>query len=53
MADSLRRLMDAAYAFGELGQHLEGATIYQATAYSALKLCIELAASVSRDLAMS
>lgn len=43
-------LMNSAYAFGEFGQHQEGAIIDPATAYAALLLCIELAASVTREL---
>jgi hypothetical protein len=44
-------LMSAAYTFGELGQHREGVTIEPGTGYASLLLCIELAASVSRELA--
>ncbi len=43
-------LMNGAHAFGEFGQHQEGAIIDPGTAYAALLLCIELAASVTREL---
>jgi hypothetical protein len=43
-------LMNAAHAFGDFGQHQEGAAIYPDTAYSALHLCIELAAALTREL---
>ena len=45
-------LMNAAYSFGDLGAHQEGETIDPGTAYAALQLCIELAASVTRELAV-
>lgn len=41
--------MNAAHAFGDFGQHQEGASIDAGTAYGALHLCIELAASLHRD----
>jgi hypothetical protein len=43
-------LMNSAYAFGDFGQHQEGARVDVGTAYVALHLCIELAASLGRDL---
>lgn len=43
-------LVNAAYAFGDFGQHQEGARIDVGTAYAALHHCIELAASLERDL---
>jgi hypothetical protein len=46
-------LMNAMHAFGDFGQHQEGAPIDPGTAYSALHLCIELSASLSRELPKS
>jgi hypothetical protein len=43
-------LMNGAHAFGDFGQHREGAPIDPGTAYAALHLCIELAASLTREL---
>lgn len=43
-------LMNAAHAFGDFGQHQEGAPIDPGTAYSALHLCVELAAALTREL---
>jgi hypothetical protein len=43
-------LMNSVYAFGDFGQHQEGARVDVGTAYAALHLCIELAASLGRDL---
>jgi hypothetical protein len=43
-------LMDAVYAFGDFGQHQEGAPVDLGTAYTALHLCVELAAALSREL---
>jgi hypothetical protein len=43
-------LMNSAHAFGDFGQHQEGARVDVGTAYAALHLCIELAASLARDL---
>jgi hypothetical protein len=43
-------LINAAHAFGEFGQHQEGAPIDPGTAYAALHLCIELAAALTREL---
>jgi hypothetical protein len=43
-------LMNSAYVFGNFGQHPEGARIDVGAAYAALHLCIELAASLGRDL---
>jgi hypothetical protein len=43
-------LMNGAYAFGEMGQHQDGMRIDVGTGYAALHLCIELAASLQRDL---
>jgi hypothetical protein len=42
--------MNGAYAFGEIGQHQEGMRTDVGTAYAALHTCIELAASLQRDL---
>ena len=46
-------LMNAAHSFGDFGQHREGVVVDSGTAYSALLLCIELAASVTRELALA
>jgi len=43
-------LMNSAHAFGDFGQHQEGARVDVGTGYVALHLCVELAASLSRDL---
>jgi hypothetical protein len=43
-------LMNAAHAFGDFGQHQEGAPVDPGAAYSALHLCIELAAALTREL---
>ncbi len=43
-------LVNAVHAFGDFGQHREGVVIDSSTAYSALLLCIELAASITREL---
>lgn len=43
-------LMNAVHGFGDFGQHQEGAPIDAGTAYSALHLCIELAAALTREL---
>lgn len=43
-------LMNSVHAFGDFGQHQEGARVDVGTAYAALHLCIELAASLRRDL---
>jgi hypothetical protein len=43
-------LANAAQGFGDFGQHQEGAPIDPGTAYSALHLCIELAAAITREL---
>ena len=42
-------LMEAVYGFGDFGQHQEGAPVEVGSAYAALHLCIELAASFHRD----
>jgi hypothetical protein len=43
-------LMNAVHAFGDFGQHQEGASIDSGTAYAALHLCVELAAALAREL---
>lgn len=43
-------LVNAAQAFGDFGQHQEGAPIDAGTAYAAFHLCIELAAALAREL---
>lgn len=43
-------LMSAAHAFGDFGQHQEGAPVDFGMAYAALHLCVELSASLSREL---
>ena len=45
--------MNAVHGFGDFGQHQEGAPIDPGTAYSALHLCIELAAALTRELPTS
>jgi hypothetical protein len=43
-------LMNAVHGFGDFGQHQEGAPIDPGTAYAALHLCVELAATLTREL---
>jgi hypothetical protein len=43
-------LMNAVHAFGDFGQHQEGAPIDPGTAYSAIHLCVEFAAALTREL---
>ena len=43
-------LMNTVHTFGDFGQHQEGTPIDPGIAYSALLLCIELAAALSREL---
>lgn len=43
-------LMNAVHAFGDFGQHQEGAPIDPGAAYSALHLCVELAAALTNEL---
>jgi hypothetical protein len=43
-------LMNAMHAFGDFGQHQEGATVDLGTAYAALHLCVELTAALAREL---
>ena len=43
-------LMNAVHAFGDFGQHQEGAPVDPGTAYSVLHLCVELAAALTREL---
>jgi hypothetical protein len=54
--DHLRNLADdfhveAALSFGDFGQHLDDEKIDLGTAYAVLQICVEVAASVTRDLA--
>ena len=43
-------LMNAIHTFGDFGQHREGAVVDPGFAYAVLLLCIELAASLAREL---
>lgn len=43
-------LANATHAFGDFGQHQDGASIDLGMAYGALHLCIELAAALAREL---
>lgn len=43
-------LMNTANAFGDFGQHQNGAPIDAGTAYAALLVCVELAAALTREL---
>lgn len=43
-------LANAAQAFGDFGQHLDGARVEVGVAFTALTVCIELAASLEREL---
>ncbi|QYX63127.1 hypothetical protein K2227_12965 [Shewanella putrefaciens] len=42
--------INSAYPFGDFGQHLEGEDIDLALVYSAVLLCVELVASLARDI---
>ncbi|CAK1703867.1 ATP-binding protein [Vibrio crassostreae] len=42
--------ISSAYPFGDFGQHQEGEKVELALVYSAVLLCVELVASLSRDL---
>jgi hypothetical protein len=50
VSKSTHVLMSAAHGFANFGQHMEGEVVTGGTAYAALHLSIELAASLSRDL---
>lgn len=43
-------LVNAAHAFGDFGQHQEGAPVSAGMAFATLQLCVELAAVLSREL---
>lgn len=43
-------LMNAVHAFGDFGQHQDGSPIDPGIAYSALHLCVELAAALTREI---
>lgn len=43
-------LINAVHAFGDFGQHQDGAPVDPGTAYAALHLCVELAAALTREL---
>lgn len=43
-------LMEAANSFGDFGQHQDGAPLTPGVAYAAWHVCVELAASITRDL---
>jgi hypothetical protein len=43
-------LINGVHAFGDFGQHQEGVAVDPGTVYAALHLCIELAASLHREL---
>lgn len=43
-------LANAVQGFGDFGQHQEGAPVDPGTAYSALHLCVELTAALTREL---
>lgn len=46
-------LANAAHGFGDFGQHTNGAPVGLGTAFAALSVCVELAASLERELAHS
>ena len=46
-------LMNAVHAFGDFGQHQEGAPIDPGTAYAVLHLCVELSAALARELPLN
>jgi hypothetical protein len=43
-------LAQAAHGFGDFGQHIDGVAVDLGVAYAALTVCIELAASLEREL---
>jgi len=43
-------VMNAVHAFGDFGQHQEGAPVDSGVAYAALHLCVELARALAREL---
>lgn len=43
-------MIKAVHAFGDFGQHQDGAPIDPGTAYSVLHICVELAAALTREL---
>lgn len=43
-------LFNAVYAFGDFGQHQDGVRVDPGTAYAVLHLCVELAATLNREL---
>lgn len=46
-------LMNAVHAFGDFGQHQEGALIDPGMAYAVLHLCVELSAALARELPLN
>lgn len=46
-------LMNAVHAFGDFGQHQEGAPINPGMAYAVLHLCVELSAALARELPLN
>lgn len=46
-------LMNAVHAFGDFGQHQEGAPIDPGMAYAVLHLCVELSAALARELPLN
>jgi hypothetical protein len=50
ISKSTYALVQAAHGLGNLGQHLEGVTIHVGVAFAAISVCLELAASLEREL---
>lgn len=43
-------LVASAHGFGDFGQHIDGNTVHASTGLAAMTVCVELAASLSREL---
>jgi hypothetical protein len=43
-------LIAAAHGFGDFGQHIDGNTVHAATGLAAMAVCVELAATLAREL---
>jgi hypothetical protein len=46
-------LVSAAQGFGDFGQHIDGNTVHAATGVAAMAVCVEMAATVVRELALA
>jgi hypothetical protein len=46
-------LVSAAQGFGDFGQHIDGNTVHAATGVAAMAVCVEMAATVAREIALA